>query len=199
MLVGQGDGVRVVGNVFRDNDVGVLVQDEDLFGANDTLVEGNHFTGNGTGLLLRLRCDSLSAPRPDICGRAAGGTTVRANSFLHNDGSGIVVTGSCPDSLPPDVPPGFVLRCAGENTRITSNVLVGNGRNPRPAPAGEPTQDDGITLVTSRASARLVTITGNVAVRNADLGIEAPGAVDGGGNRAAANGDRRNCLGVVCR
>lgn len=44
------------------------------------------------------------------------------------------------------------------------------------------------------------TITANVAVHNGDLGIEAViGVVDGGRNRAAANGDANQCVGVTCR
>ena len=42
-------------------------------------------------------------------------------------------------------------------------------------------------------------ITGNVAVHNADLGIEAiPGVVDGGGNHAAGNGNPAQCINVMC-
>jgi hypothetical protein len=45
-----------------------------------------------------------------------------------------------------------------------------------------------------------VTVTANKAIRNADLGIEAiPGVVDGGGNKAAANENRLQCLNVVCK
>jgi hypothetical protein len=44
-----------------------------------------------------------------------------------------------------------------------------------------------------------ITVQGNVAHFNARLGINAPGAIDGGDNQAAANGDPRQCVGVVCR
>ncbi len=33
---------------------------------------------------------------------------------------------------------------------------------------------------------------------NADLGIEAPDAIDGGGNRASGNGNPLQCVGVAC-
>jgi parallel beta-helix repeat protein len=39
----------------------------------------------------------------------------------------------------------------------------------------------------------------NRAYNNALLGINAEGAIDGGGNRAAGNGDPRQCVGVTCR
>jgi hypothetical protein len=44
-----------------------------------------------------------------------------------------------------------------------------------------------------------ITVQGNVAHFNARLGINAPGAIDGGDNQAGANGDPRQCVGVVCR
>jgi hypothetical protein len=44
------------------------------------------------------------------------------------------------------------------------------------------------------------TVTRNVANANRALGIFAvPGVVDGGGNRAAGNGDPAKCVGISCR
>jgi parallel beta-helix repeat protein len=42
------------------------------------------------------------------------------------------------------------------------------------------------------------TLTKNTATRNTNLGIFAPGAVDGGGNKASGNGNPTQCVGVVC-
>lgn len=42
------------------------------------------------------------------------------------------------------------------------------------------------------------TVTRNVANRNGELGIRGTGAIDGGGNRAAGNGDPLQCLDIVC-
>ena len=54
--------------------------------------------------------------------------------------------------------------------------------------------DDGIDV-----NSASTTIAGNLAVRNHDLGIEAvAGVTDGGGNKAAANGDPRQCTHVAC-
>jgi hypothetical protein len=39
----------------------------------------------------------------------------------------------------------------------------------------------------------------NVANGNGELGIDAVGATDGGGNRASGNADARQCVGVTCR
>lgn len=46
--------------------------------------------------------------------------------------------------------------------------------------------------------APLTRLTENVARHNAALGIFAPGATDGGGNRASGNGDPAQCVGVAC-
>jgi parallel beta-helix repeat protein len=47
---------------------------------------------------------------------------------------------------------------------------------------------------------RRIKLTGNLAARNGDLGIEAVrGVIDGGGNRARHNGDPRQCRNIVCR
>jgi parallel beta-helix repeat protein len=55
-------------------------------------------------------------------------------------------------------------------------------------------QDDGFDV-----NDRTTKLTGNRAVRNADLGIEAVrGVTDGGGNRASGNGDLRQCVNVTC-
>ena len=44
------------------------------------------------------------------------------------------------------------------------------------------------------------TLTRNIANRNRDLGIEAvPGVIDGGGNRAAGNGNPAQCTNIDCR
>jgi hypothetical protein len=54
--------------------------------------------------------------------------------------------------------------------------------------------DDGIDV-----NAQDTTVMRNVANRNADFGIEAPaGVTDGGGNRAAGNGNPLQCIHVSC-
>jgi parallel beta-helix repeat protein len=54
--------------------------------------------------------------------------------------------------------------------------------------------DDGIDI-----ESPATTLTRNIAVHNGDLGIEAvPGAIDGGGNHAAGNGNPAQCTNVAC-
>jgi len=55
--------------------------------------------------------------------------------------------------------------------------------------------DDGIDV---RAAG--TTVTRNIAIANHDLGISAvPGVIDGGGNRAAGNGNPAQCTNIVCQ
>jgi hypothetical protein len=55
--------------------------------------------------------------------------------------------------------------------------------------------DDGIDV-----DSVATTLTRNGAFRNHDLGIEAvPGVTDGGGNKAAGNGNPLQCTNVFCR
>ena len=49
------------------------------------------------------------------------------------------------------------------------------------------------------AQSATTAVTANDSIHNGALGIEAAaGSTDGGGNHAAANGDPRQCVGVVC-
>ncbi len=101
------------------------------------------------------------------------------------------------DPTDPDIPNrtvvrGNVVRDAGVDgvhvdARTTDTVLERNGA----FGAG----DDGIEV--DSASALL---TRNSAWFNHDLGIDAPGVTDGGGNSARGNGNRTaQCIGVVCK
>ena len=73
------------------------------------------------------------------------------------------------------------------NTLIKRNVVVD-------------AVDDGIQLVGPSTGLAASTLTGNITVHNGDLGIEAvPGTIDGGGNKAAGNGNPLQCLNIRCR
>jgi Right handed beta helix region len=74
----------------------------------------------------------------------------------------------------------FVLETA-ENTLIEDNLVLAS-------------EDDGIDV-----DSPLTTLTGNHALRNGDLGIEAVfGVTDGGGNKAHGNGNPAQCTTVAC-
>jgi parallel beta-helix repeat protein len=68
-----------------------------------------------------------------------------------------------------------------DDTVVEANLIIGSG-------------NDGINI--ARAA---TTVTRNLALHNANLGIEAiPGVIDGGGNRAFANGNPLQCINIAC-
>jgi len=76
---------------------------------------------------------------------------------------------------------GVLVESTAAETLLERNVALAAG-------------DDGIDL----ESAATV-VTRNLALHSGDLGIEAvPGVTDGGGNRAAANGNPAQCVNVAC-
>jgi hypothetical protein len=107
----------------------------------------------------------------------ATGNDVVVNRVASASGwsDGILVTTADYESLfstPPSV---------RTDNSVTDNVVTGS-------------QDDGIDV-----DAPGVRIANNTANDNGDLGIEAvPGVIDGGGNRAATNGNPAQCTYVTC-
>jgi large repetitive protein len=106
---------------------------------------------------------------------------IRAASFeefggpptVGNTISGNLVRGATVD--------GLRVESTATDTLLERNVAIGAG-------------DDGIDVDNAAT-----TLTGNLAFRNGDLGIEAvAGVIDGGGNHAAANGNPAQCTNVVC-
>lgn len=76
---------------------------------------------------------------------------------------------------------GVIVKATATDTLVERNLVVGSG-------------DDGIDVDNPRT-----TVSRNIALHNADLGIEAvPGITDGGGNKAHANGNRAQCTNVAC-
>lgn len=68
-----------------------------------------------------------------------------------------------------------------KDTRLDGNLVIGSGH-------------DGINITSAST-----TVTRNLAVHNGNLGIEAvAGVLDGGSNRAFANGNPLQCLNIAC-
>ena len=60
--------------------------------------------------------------------------------------------------------------------------------------------DTGTGVAAFDVQSRSATLTSNLAVRNADLGIEAVfGVIDGGRNKAHGNGNPLQCTNITCR
>jgi parallel beta-helix repeat protein len=76
---------------------------------------------------------------------------------------------------------GFLVNKKDQHSLLKRNVAVGAA-------------DDGFDV-----RSRTAKLTGNRAVRNRDFGIAARrGVIDGGGNVARHNGDRRQCTNIAC-
>jgi hypothetical protein len=76
---------------------------------------------------------------------------------------------------------GFLVNQTDDHSVLMRNIATGAG-------------DDGFDVESPST-----TLTGNLAVRNVDLGIAAvPGVIDGGGNIARRNGDPLQCSHISC-
>jgi hypothetical protein len=189
-------GVTVTGGVIRQFGRGVwLVRadddkivnnvvtgsfDEGIF-TNETserpLIQGNRITWSGT------KHHAVDADGIDA--RGAGAKAI-ANSVRHSNDDGIDVNGAGStidgNNVSSSGHDGIDIDSLGST--VQNNVSNGNG-------------DDGIGV---GRNARNVVLRNNVTNINTDLGIQpiAGTTIDGGGNRAAGNGDPRQCVRVTC-
>ena len=193
------DGNRIVGNTFSGNPEAGL-----LFEGSGNVVSRNRLIGGADGIVLAGDDNAVSrnhitgVPGCPGCGFGisfeGGFRNVFERNHITRTGWGIRIdafTGLARDTVISKnvvrrvVEDGIVVdqEQVGpvENTLVQRNLVLRAG-------------DDGIDV-----NSPSTTISGNVAVRNHDLGIEAvPGVIDGGGNHAAANGDPRQCTNVSC-
>lgn len=141
----------------------------------DGRILGNTFSGYGSAIALSDLYDYGTVIADNVVEGGGisisggyGQNTVSGNYVSSAPGHGISVSRGGFNDL---------------NLTVRDNVLLGNG-------------GDGIHVFDDVANQ--VTVSANVAVANADLGIEALGVTDGGGNRANGNGNTHQCVGVVC-
>lgn len=177
VVIGKGSGSLVERSTFRDNGTGVLLQDEDLYGSDDVTVRHNRFVRNGVG----VEVDALVG---------VARARIEGNQVDESQGAGILVTAYCFSGSP----------CGGQGDVVERNHVRRNG-----FAAATPGDGDGIRVRVEGdrgepldVDPTWITLSGNYADRNADLGIDAPGVTDGGKNRAKFNGDPRQCVGVDC-
>jgi len=193
------DDNRIVGNAFSGNPEAGM-----LFDGSGNVVSGNRLTLGEAGIILAGDDNVVSRNRitgdrgcPD-CGYGisfeGGSGNVFERNIIARARWGIRVdafTGLARDTVISEnfvrwvEEDGIVVdqELAGpvQNTLVQRNVVTHAG-------------DDGIDVRSPST-----TLTGNVANRNHDLGIEAvAGVTDGGGNHAAANGDPQQCTNVSC-
>jgi parallel beta-helix repeat protein len=207
--------VRILGNSFRRNELGMHVE-----ASSDIVIKGNLFSRTpGPAILMeadrnqvrRNRCVRNGACM--IVGPGSRNVIVRNRSYRDGDGFAIekgrgnlvarnVVVRARKDGiyLALQEPP-----IGGANTVVRRNLVRGSGddgfevreRDRHSLLQGNIARgagDDGFDV-----QSRSTTLTGNRAVRNADLGIKAVlGVIDGGGNRASRNGNPLQCTNVFC-
>jgi parallel beta-helix repeat protein len=214
MGVFASDHIRIIGNSFQDNPLGLHVE-----GSTRNLIRGNAFAGNDGGIMMEADRNEVKRNRS---ARDGGGILVLGNRNLiarnrysHN-GGGIAVEEGSRNLVTRNVVVrprriGILLgrdepeQIGGSKNVVRRNVVRESGadaflvaskdnasRLKRNVAVGS--KDDGFDI--NSGSTKL---TSNRAVRNGDLGIEAVrGVIDGGGNRARGNGDPRQCRNVAC-
>lgn len=179
-------GVHIEGSRFEGNDVvGRDLADSAMTIAGSELVDnrvvyaGGDFVGWMSLITSEIsRSDTVVAPT--TADFAAGG-----NHFFDNDTAIDLGAGS-----------GYVFDNTFENNRI---AFTSTG----PPTGSEATMRLHENTFVSNADAVVTTgagteLRGNVAHHNTGWGIYAPGVTDGGNNRAWANGNYPQCVGVVC-
>jgi hypothetical protein len=173
-------------NTFRGNRVGVRLYDELQGQVSFNTIADNHFADNEFGVYFSVEdCGAQPPSYPQYC---QNGNRVVGNDFVGNRLSGVFFDGTQCSST----------GCENVDASVEDNVFSGNGFGPLPDPPPYGPTDDGITVLGPTNVVDGVAVTRNLAVSNSDLGIEAPGAIDGGDNRASRNGNPLQCVGVVC-
>ena len=218
------DHIKIVDNSIKDNrGPGIHVD-----GSNGNLIEGNVFTHSSPGVLIGGDRSSDRGDGNEVRGNrfvrnsegilvGRGSRNVIARNHLSRDGAGIgiekgrrnvVARNVVVDPratgihLGLDFPDGSI---GGVDNIIRRNVVKGSGGDAflinkkgtsalrRNVASGA--KDDGFDV-----ESRSTRLAKNRAKHNADLGIQARrGVIDGGGNVARHNGDRRQCTHIACR
>ena len=181
----------VKGNVFSQDGPAIAVE------GNDNAIRDNDILGGGgirisPGNRNTLVGNRISGADESIAIERGRGNLVARNVVIDSRGNGIrlgldrppiggagnIVRGNLVRGSQED---GFRVDAEDGHSLLRRNIAVAAG-------------DDGFDVESPTAK-----LTGNRAVRNADLGIEAVnGVVDGGANRAAHNGARRQCKSIAC-
>jgi parallel beta-helix repeat protein len=130
---------------------------------------GPFFDFQGYGISAQVEADGVKLERNSVMGYRIG--------YLIRSSVGITLTRNVARD---NVTDGIAVLDGATRTLIERNEAYANG-------------DDGIDVEDAGAKVRL-----NQADWNDDLGIEAVPGVNGGGNRAANNGNPAQCVGITC-
>ena len=159
ILLSQSRHNEIVQNRVVDNDNGLFLHGPESQG---NVITGNAFIGNKT----------YGAKVGDGRFSLLTGTEIADNMFARNGAAGLW----------------FQSATSADGSRITGNIFRANGFTPGSIVDEDETPlDDGLHVFNS-AKAGTVTLTDNLAIRNAGHGIQASNVVDGGGNLEVRNG-----------
>jgi nitrous oxidase accessory protein NosD len=197
-----GDGIRslettdsvIKGNLLSGNDLVAF----NIYRGRHLQVSRNRVVRNGAGILLDgsrnvIARNRITGGRYGV-GIDRGTGNLLAGNVIVGAATGIRLRGELEPGRPGAVntvirgnrlrganDDGLLVMLTAKHTLLRHNIV-------------RHSQDDGFDV-----NDRTTKLTGNRAVRNADLGIEAVrGVNDGGGNRASGNGDPRQCVNVRC-
>ncbi len=217
--------VRIENNVLDGNDHGILLDSSDdnevkvnrisnsggssidIGHANDNRLENNVLTNNGDGVVLfeahgnELSHNSVTGTGffgfPDTGGfgiilDGATDNLLQGNTVTGGRGPAILV--SSLDS--PQTSDRNTVSNNVANSKLSDGILINNNATDTLIKGNTANRsgNDGIHV-----DAPGTTVTANTANDNHNLGIEtAPGTIDGGRNRANANGNPLQCTNVTC-
>jgi hypothetical protein len=193
---GMAEGVAIEHNQFTGNGRAIYLWNEDFGGVNQNHIADNRFQGNGIGVSLDAYWHRQLPPEsfPTM-----QGNRIERNVFLANRQAGILLQVTCSKVSDGQND------CSAQDTQVLDNVLSLNGLKPAP---DAPEINDGITARANLWSGTAetpysyglggVTLARNRTQRNADLGVDADGVVDGGGNTGQDNQNPEQCQGVIC-
>jgi parallel beta-helix repeat protein len=197
-IVSSGIMLQAAGNILRRNRISHSVgHGIEQWEGERNRIEWNVISHNGgdgifanafSEMLVRRNLVAANGGAGLQVGDGVIGTVIEGNRVQDNGGPGIAMIEGVHRNRISD---NTVSRNSGDGIQLNSdgsyNLVVANhvSRN----------TGDGI-----HSDTVFDTITRNMVVRNGDFGIEAlPEVVDGGGNRAVANGNPLQCLNVLCR
>jgi parallel beta-helix repeat protein len=186
---------RVTGNRLEGGGVAILVVVDPVSGdgADGNRIEGNVIESSEEGILIDQSDDNVvvgNTSRRHAAGIVLA-TESRSNHVVGNDTS-LGLTGIYVDNTA-NADNHIERNTSNENT--SAGIFIDLGQSQTTLAENRTDGND----VGIRVRSVATTITRNEANDNTQLGIDAvAGVIDGGGNRAAGNGDPRQCVGVVC-
>ena len=221
IVVSDSDNNRIANNSVSDNakagegseGSGIAIEGIFTEGSNDNEVSHNRVHGNADNIGLggdRNRVTANEVTDAVGCGADCGGFGIivpggEGNLVANNRVARALNDTIAVASFDPENPTvGTVVRDNHVRDAGVDGIAVGTDVNGNPAAVTDTlilrntslgAGDDGIDVDSTET-----TLTRNGAFRNDDLGIEAvPGVTDGGGNKAAGNGNPLQCTNVFCR